>query len=521
MAWVRVPLIGAEGVNKDLSPHELPPTGWTDGLNVRFLEGRVEQALGWAPVYGTTTVVPLHTRYVRNAAGQRYWLYCGAGKVYAAWNNAGVVTHTDLTRSSGGDYTGSVNGWTSTVLSGIPILSPGNETDPPQQWNLNPANRLTALSSWPASTYCKTVRAYRNFLVALNITKGSTRYPYMVKWSHPADVGAVPASWDETDPTKDAGEVDLAAGGDEIVDGLALRDSFLIYKQRSIWRMDYTGGAAVFRFQQVLGSSGALNRNCIVEVDGVHVVLTRDDLIVHDGQAPKSLLDNVARRKLFNDIDSANLGACFVTHNPYFREILVCYPEAGQSIPSRALVWNYANRTASFRGIPAAYSADIGEVDDPTDGTIDSRTGPIDSYVGIIDGGSYLNNAQRLVMASSASRLQLMDASTLFEDAMPTAYVERIGLSMGSAETIKCVRSIRPRITGTLGATVRFSAAGMSDPFASPVYTAGSDFVIGQSVSADLMVSGRYIAIKVQGGAATYEWKLDSMDVDVVPAGRW
>lgn len=516
MAWVRVPLIGSEGVNRDISPHELPPTAWTDARNIRFLEGAAQQAFGWTGVYGATTVAPQHVRFVRNAAGDRFWLYAGAAKVYAA---SGTGTHTDLTRSSGGDYTGGVNAWQSTVLSGIPILN--NGTDVPQRWNLSLASRLTALDNWPATTRCKVIRAFKSFLVALNITKNSTRYPYMVKWSHPADPGAVPASWDETNPALDAGELDLAVGGDEIVDGLPLRDSFLIYKERSIWRMDYTGGATVFRFQQVLGSSGALNRNCICEVDGVHVVLTRDDVIVHDGQAPRSVLDNISRRRLFDEIDAASIGACFVAHNPYFREVLVCYPPGGATVCSKALVWNYANKTVSFRDLPSVLHADIGEVPDNTGQTFAQQTEPFEAYIGTFSGGSYLNNAQRLVMADSTSKLQLMDGSTLYGGVLPTAYVERRGLSMGSAETVKCVRSIRPRISGSNGATVKVKVAGMADHFAAPVYSAEADFVIGQSVSADVMAAGRYISIRLEGGDDAYSWRLDSMDVDVVPAGKW
>ena len=67
-----------------------------------------------------------------------------------------------------------------------------------------------------------------------------------------------------TDATKDAGEVDLSDGGDPIVDGLQLRDSFMIYKETSIYRMDYIGGTSIFAFNKVVGTSGALNKNCIM-----------------------------------------------------------------------------------------------------------------------------------------------------------------------------------------------------------------------------------------------------------------
>ena len=58
-------------------------------------------------------------------------------------------------------------------------------------------------------------------------------------------------------------KMDLAEGYDPIVDGLSLRDTFIIYKQASVWRMDYVGGTYVMRFSKVLGTSGAMNRNCV------------------------------------------------------------------------------------------------------------------------------------------------------------------------------------------------------------------------------------------------------------------
>lgn len=520
MAWVRVPLIGSEGVNKDLSPHELPPQAWTGAENVRFLEGSVEQALGWAAIYGTTLHVPLHVRFLRAGNGTRYWVYCGAGKIGVAYNNEGVASHADLTRVSG-DYSAAVNSWTSTVLSGIPIFNPGNEVDPPQTWSLNVASRCAALPNWPVGLFCRSMRAFNNRLVALNITRSGTNYPYMVKWSHPADPGAVPSSWDETDATLDAGEAELAVGGDAIVDGMPLRDSFLIYKERSIWRMDFVGGLAIFRFQQVLGSSGALNRNCIVEVDGVHVVLTRDDLIVHDGQSPRSVLDNISRRQLFNEIGAQNIGACFLAHNPYFREVLVCYPAGASTTCNRALVWNYGNRTVSFREVPAVYGADVGENDETVDASWDSDADSWESDISTWAGGAYLNNAQRLVMASNESRLHLMDGSALFGGVLPTASVERIGLSMGSPETIKRVRSVRPRISGSPGAQIQVSVGAADDPYTTPLWSSTATFTVGESMSCDVMTTGRYIGLRIVAPANSFRWRLDSLDIDVVPAGRW
>jgi hypothetical protein len=522
MALVRIPNAGSVGVIKDLSQHELPPNAWTDASNIRFLDGYCRQFFGHGPMYGTPSVTPYHVVPVISGS-TRYWLYAGAAKIYAATITGGVAVHTNLTRQTAGadvNYSGTQNAWTSTTLSGIPILNPGNITDPPQRWNLDIAGKFVALDNWPANTYCKVMRAYKNFLVALNVTKAGTNYGFMVKWSHPADPGSVPASWDPADATKDAGEIDLAEGGDAIVDGLQLRDSFMIYKESSVWRMDFIGGSYVMRFQKVLGVSGAMNRNCIVEIDGLHFVLTGSDVVVHDGQSATSILDKQARRALFQDMDTSYTDRAFVFKNPFMNEVFVCYASIGSSVPDKALVWNYKDRTVSYRTIPNLNHANYGTVDNTLNGSYDSDSDPVDSDLTLYNGPDFTPNAAKVLMASADAKLYMLDSSASFDGAMPAAYLERRGLSFGEPESIKVVRGIRPRIVGSTGQTVSVQIGASDDPFTDPVYGATMTHTIGSTISNDCFVSGRYIAVRFSTGTG-YQWRLDSYDLDVVTGGKW
>lgn len=503
-------------MNKDLSQHELPIGAWTDAQNIRFLDGYALQFYGHGSVYGTPSVVPHHVLPV-DVSGARHWIYAGLAKVYDVTITAGSAVHTDITRTVGGDYTGAANSWTSTTIGGIPILNAGNTTDVPQFWDKS--TTLAPLTNWPATTYCKSLRCYKNYLVALNVTKGSTAYPYMVKWSHPADPGALPTSWDETDTTKDAGESDLAEGEDQIIDGLQLRDSFIIYKENSVWRMDYTGGPYVFRFSKVLGTSGALNRNCIVEVDGFHVVLTGSDVISHDGQQAVSILDKQTRRWLFQNIDVDGVDRCFVFKNSFLNEVFICFPEIGATVPNKAIVWNYIDKTVSFREIPNLNHASYGQVENSLTGTWSSDGDPWASDLTAWNGPDYTPNTARVLMASNDTKLYLLDASASFDGAIPDAYLERRGLSFDTPESIKLVKSIRPRIVGNTGDTVLVSIGSQNDPWETPTYTEMTH-TIGSTISNDCLVSGRYISVKFGTGTA-YQWRLDSYDMEIDIAGAW
>lgn len=493
--------------------------------------------------------------------------------------------------------TGVVNNWTSTSLSGLPVINVGDNS-PPMAWNLKLTDKFVDLPAWPLLSSCKSIRAFKNYLIALNVSRpknatsissitfstttatltttsphglvtgdtvtiagaapdqyngtftitvtGATmftytmasapannattvgayivntlaNFPFMVKWSHPADPGSFPVSWDHTNPAFDAGELDIAEGADPIVDGLQLRDSFIVYKESSIWRMDYTGGPFVFRLSKVLGSSGALNRNCIVEVDGVHVVLTNQDVIVHDGQTATSVLDKQTRRFLFQQIDQPSMDKAFVFKNTFFNEVYVCFPQIGSSVCDRAMVWNYKDKTVTFRDMPNVHHAAFGPVDESGTTTWSADTDAWASDLSVWNGGGLVPNTARVLFASDNGKLYLLDASAYFDGVPPSSKLERRGLVFDKPEFIKTVREIRPRIKGENGATVLIKVGSSDDPNADPAYQATMTHTIGTTVANYCLVSGRYIAIRFESGTAA-QWRLESYDVDVAGSGMY
>lgn len=523
MARVPVPNAGAVGVIKDLAQHALPLGAWTDAKNMRFRKGSAIQFFGHGPSHGAPAVVPQHLLQL-NIGADSYWLYAGAEKIYAATVIDGQAIHTNLTRQTldkDVNYSGVPNSWTSTLLSGIPIINPGNGIDPPQQWNLDPKRRCKVLDNWPAGMFCKSMRTYKNFLVALGVNDKGVDYPYLVVWSNPADPGGVPTSWEFDNENSESGKTDLAEGGDRIVDGLQLRDSFMIYKEQSVWRMDLIGGLFVFSFRKVLGVSGAMNRNCIVELDGYHCVLTNTDVVVHDGQSATPVLDNVAREALFQDMDTDYNDRAFVFKNPFLNEVFICYASIGASAPNKALVWNYKDKTVTYRDIPNLNHACYGKVDNSLGDSWASDNDSWESDQTAWNQPDNVPNIARVLMASADQQLLLLDAAATFNGVPIDSFLERRGLSFDADDRTKRIVSVRPRITGTPGGTVIVKVGGhMTDPAADPEYSAEVEFVIGQDVAVDCIVDYRYPAIRFEAGTAT-AWKLDSFDFDVQAGSRW
>lgn len=516
MALVKVENVGQFGVNKDLSQHELPINAWTDARNIRFLDGYAYQFYGHGEVYNSPSVIPQYVLPL-TISGNRYWVYMSAGKSYAVTYSGSVVTHTDITHVS--PRTGVVNQWTHALLSGLPILNVGDTSKIPMSWDLNIASKFVDLVNWPANTYCKSLRAYKNFLVALNVTVSGTNKPFLVKWSSAADVGTLPGTWDKTDATKEAGEIDLAEATTPIVDGLPLRDSFIIYTENSTHRMDYVGGDFVFRFSKIMGMSGMLNRNCAVEFDGWHFVVTGSDVIVHDGQSANSVLDKMTRRNFFQNIDVNTRGNVFAFKNPFLNEIFVAYPSIGATTCDKAMVYNFVDKTVSFRDLPNLNHAAFGPVSNDLGGTWSQDNDSWDSDLTFWNGPDYTPDTARVLMASADQKLYMLDASASFNGAMPTAYLERRGLSFDTPESIKIVKGVRPRISGNVGETVQVSVGYANSPYDEPTWVTGT-YTIGSTVAVDLFASGRYIAHRYASGSA-FQWRLDSVDLDVDTAGAW
>jgi hypothetical protein len=283
--------------------------------------------------------------------------------------------------------------------------------------------------------------------------------------------------------------------------------------------MDYTGGVYVYRFQKIIGNQGALARNCAAEVNGQHFVFSNSDCIVHNGQTFVSVLDKKTKRDLFLQINSEKANQCFVFVNRWFSEVFACFPALGSDVCNRALVWNYVDKTVSFRDLPNVNHAESGPVDDSANATWDSDSGAWDDDNTPWDSQSASLNRSLSVMASDAQKLYLLDNTYSNDGVAISAYLERTGLSFGEPEAMKIVRSVRPRIYGDTG-TVNISVGKADTAYATPTYLPAVPFDVNSTVSVDLMCTGRYIALKFSSGTST-SWRLDSYDIDVQQAGYW
>ena len=511
MAIVTIPSAGQFGLVKDQPPHELAVNAWSSAENVRFRDNCIERIEGETQIYDTPAVTPYWVTPYSTTA-KRYIAHFGLA---AAYVDDGT-TRTDITGTA---PTGAVDDrWTGGSFNGFLIAN--NGVDKPFSWDGNTANNLTTLSAWNANHRAAVIRPFKNYLVALDVTKSGTRYPHMVKVSSAADPGALPASWDETNPSVDTYENDLAETPDLLVDALPLGGSLIIYKERSMYSMTYIGGQYIWQFNRLPGESGMLARGCAVNTPLGHVVLTAGDLVLHAGQEPQSIVDGKVRRWLFNSINTTYYTRSFVVSNPARNEVWVCFPSGTASACNKALIWNWKTNTFTTRTLNNATYGCNGQVVYSTDLFWSGDSGSWDSDVSSWDQTSIPPSEARLVLCTTEPKLVMTDSGSTLAGTSFTASAEKLGNSFDDPSNVKLVRSVIPRVDGTNGQTLYIQVGATMDPETSYTWSDPVSYVIGTDYKADTFASGRFIGIRIYSTDA-FSWRVRSFDLDVTKRGRY
>jgi len=378
--------LSSPGYAPDMAHGELPPQVWTEGINVRFERGAPRTLEGSAAAYTATTSV-LCAINAYNATSNYWVLATNAALLTTDGSTVANITRVSSTTTLV-PYAATANkNWTMSSFGNYIVAN--NGVNAPQSWLIGAA-KAANLANWPATWVAQAVRTYRNYLVAMDLTIGSDRYPSLVAWSDasPYDAASLPAWTPLT--TNDAGDNNLNDTPGWCIDGLTLGGSFIVYKEDSVWAMTYVGGSTVMAFRKLFDGVGLLTRRCVQEFNGRHLFVGRGDVYVTDGVSLQSVASNRVREELFSNIDSAAYSRTFTTIDRARREIWICYAST-DGYPTQALVWNYESDTwypprtlaATSHIVPGivdtsvastTFDADVGTFDGGASGPFDART---------------------------------------------------------------------------------------------------------------------------------------------------
>lgn len=509
MTWITIADFEPAGFVSDLPSRALPPGAITSLSNMHFKNGRLAKTLGYINIYGAPTIAPYHMQHAYYSDNDPWLAYAGLNDVYSIYGNV----HTKITRTLSAYGATASNLWTSSVLGGILVLN--NGVDVPQYTTAHNVE-CQNLPTWPSSWTAASVRSYREFLIALSITEGTSDYQQVLRWSHPADPGSVPATWDDTNPNYDAGKKAFSETPGVLVDSYPMGAINMVYKSDSAYTMQYVGGQFVFSFNKAF-DTGLMSRNAVADIDGTHVVLTQDDIIIHGGTSPQSIIQRRLRNEIFDSIDSGYRDRCRIAVDRANKQVLVMLPTAGNGWLNTAYVWNYKDNTWGKATLPDISAAAVGaELNSSI--TWDSDSG---SWA---DDNTPWNNA----LAASSQLLFANAASTKIfqgnfgyqaDGANYAATAERIGLGFGT-DKIKLVRTVRPHFVDTVAGTSVTISIGRQMDADDDVEWVSKTLTIGSDREVWPLVRGRYISWRISM-TADAPLELESLDFDIEIDGEY
>lgn len=375
--------LGEIGLSFDLPPWSIPDNAWSRGKNVRAYHGRMRNFGG--RTLNTTAPIELYGLVgFQTPTRETIWIEAGLAAVYAYDG----TNHINLTRLSG-PYTMNeyVDRWTGGVQGSLGFLCDGF-ADGPQQWTtIDTTVRLIDMAYDPAGApgfqtweelgyKAYAMRSFAGTIMAMNIRRQNTALPSTIQWCDFLSPGATQTNW-VAGPAATAGEKALGETSGAIIDGQILRDDFIVYKEDSAYRGAFTGDASSpFIFTPLPEYVRLVNRGCIGVGEEFHILASRDDVHIFDGNTFRSLLEHRMREYYRDTMFPERLFTTFVSVLNKEQEVWICFPSQGNvgelKFPDRAIVWNYHDNTLSLTDLPQVRDMDEGVIVPDIDDTFDS-----------------------------------------------------------------------------------------------------------------------------------------------------
>jgi len=539
MPIIQIENVGTAGLISDLEPHTLPPEAWSSVENITFVNAGAEKSRRMAQL-GITTAPTTKVWILPWATDTNlYWFVAADNKIY---RTVDFTSFTDVSKG-GGTYTPSTPPlWSGGVFGGVPIVNIWSFDDQPQSWDAA-TNKFVDLPNWNPPTknrYCRVIRTYKNYLMALYTQEEGEDFPTRIRWSHPADPGTVPTSWDEADPTVDAGTYSISETTAPLIDCMPLGDYNIVYKEDSTWIQRLVGGEFIFNSSRMLRTKGLLCMNGVQEFFRKHFVVSVGDIWVHDGQQAQSVVDKRVRDRFFNDLNQDYYRRIFVVPNFRYNEMWLCYPDSSssQGYCTKALIWNWEDNTWTERDLPEVSYLTYGTLDvDTEDTSFDNQTPPtpFNSDFGRFNERYYTPALQTLVGPYYKGFVgqDVMGRFDYGYDAdigSEWAKLQRDGLGIIGRDrkgnwkvdqtNIKFVRAVYPQMQASTGATVDVyvgSQMFVEDPIS---WSGPFNFNPATQLKIDCRVAGRLISLRFESNDTKW-WRIDGYKLDIDVIGRW
>jgi len=514
-------MVAFTGINRDQIDGVVPGDSWTDGRNVMFIAGQTVRTPGEAKFAETGRLFPADVVHFVDTGEQQWWIYASA-QAPAGVGVTDGVTHHDITPVGWGPIVNTGLVLTIGDLNTLPFIN--HPEIGPFYWDGITANKMVKLPDWPATQTARVMRAHKNFLMAVSIDDGTTLLEGQVSWSSSADPATVPQFWVPS-PTNDAGDANFAKPGGPLLDGLDVRDQFLVAKQGYMGILQYVGGAFVFEKRDVFPSVGLFATGAWVEAGNLVFMLTgTGELVRHDMTTIDNLLYGLLQDYLKSQINYQYPSSVFMWRDDENGQVGCAYPVGTSKACTEGITVEVKSGRAGIRDLPRVFGWSLGLV------AILGQSWDTDSQAWDQDSSTWNYSAsgyqpQRIVFAGGTQGMiqqggsndQLAASGSLVP---MTAYAERSGADFDEYESRKTISGAIPRVQGNSGNVLKLQFGGQESDNAAIELTPLLPYTIGVDDRIDFFLDGRLLSIKVQsdGGAP---WRYAGIYPEVRKSGRW
>ena len=268
-----------------------------------------------------------------------------------------VATTDDIFQLSSGTFTSrksSLTGtntdfWTFTQFGNYVIAS--NGVDAPQYYLMGTSTNFANLSAIATAGTVPTFKVsgvIRDFLVTGNIANATNR----VQWSGLNDI----TTWEAGVSSSD--QQDLPGSGGQVV-AITSGEVGYVFRQNQIIRMDFVGGATVFRFSVISPNRGAVYGQTVCQDNRQIFFYAEDGFFQINGDQVLPIGSEKVNRFFDEDVNKAYTDRISAAVDPFNTLAIWLYPSKNNAanttgICDRLLIYNYVTQKWSIANVFAS-----------------------------------------------------------------------------------------------------------------------------------------------------------------------
>lgn len=513
MALKKIIGFSTGGLNTDTPPYDLPDNMLTTAKNFRCDNKTLTSNNIFSKTFALKDNAPIKSIYITSEGGG-YWVIVNKTSITKI-----LASEMDVTPDSYSAGSGPIV--SVAALADIPIVNnsgtkpyfmlPSSAKFMPLPWDKS--------KDWAAANQtCDVMVSHKQFLFALSITDNGIHHPTTLRWSHPADVGAVPVSWDPTDTTKAAGITTLGGNGGNIIAALPMRDSLVIYRSNGISIADYVGGQYVWKIRHVQTGVGILTPDAVADVNGLHFFVSNGEVYSFDGNSIFPIANDRVAKQL-NQIDEQSIQMLFVVHDQTDKSVMIFMPINNAKGCNLCLIYNYASNAWTTIEVPPTKFAGYGTIAGNIK-TWDASTGSWDEAGNTWEANTSAPSNKTVVTISteddSAYNLLSLKPINGFENLTFNSIIERTDLSIGEPEHVSTIQRIYPYISGV--GKVNFQVGSQMYPGAPVLWKPVQVFDINNERKIDIRTTGLYHAFRISSdGSSSYS--ISGLAIEYIDGG--